>query len=216
VDEAVARFLAARERETARTWKPHRTPSADHAAEKTGEIPALEAGGGLAPRLATRVGTALHAVMEDWDFSDPAEARRLLEAAAPRSAEPPFSPADVLEPAREILDTLLASGLPAYLAGVEIVGREVPILLRDDDTTVHGYLDLLYRRADGRYVVADYKSDTVRESAAGTAAAYRDQLTDYGVAVRRAFGLEEMPVLEAILLRTGQRVEVKPRDRAAD
>ena len=213
VREAVERFLARRADEAARTWKPSRTPSADHKAEATGEIPALEEGAGLAPALASQVGTALHAVMEGWDFRDADEARALLEPAARRAAAAPFSPTDVIEGARGILDTLLASDLPGHLAGVEIVGREVPILLRDGDTTVHGYLDLLYRR-EGRLVVADYKSDAVKGSAAQTAAGYADQLTDYGEAVRRAFGLDELPILEVILLRTGERVEVAPVVRA--
>jgi ATP-dependent exoDNAse (exonuclease V) beta subunit len=87
---------------------------------------------------------------------------------------------------------------------VEILGREVPILFRDETgAVVTGFADLVYRH-EGRVHVADYKTDEIGgEEAAGT---YRSQLADYGEAIRRALGPEEPPRLEILFLRTGERI----------
>jgi ATP-dependent exoDNAse (exonuclease V) beta subunit len=107
-----------------------------------------------------------------------------------------------------VLEGFLASGLPAYLGGVEILARELPILFRDGaGRTVHGYIDLVYT-AGGTVHVADYKTD----AGSGEAAVeqYRNQVADYAEAVRRGWNLDGPPVCELLMLRTGGRIEVPP------
>ena len=168
-----------------------------------------------AAEVARAVGSALHELLERWDFRGPPQARALLRAAVTRSARGSSVPeASVLEEAERVLETFLSSGLPAALASVEILGRELPLLLRDaDGRSWSGTLDLLYRDpADGRLVVADYKSDKKPDAAAR--ASYRAQLAVYALGVARLFPGEPAPHLELVWLRTGQR-ERLPLESAA-
>ncbi|HXZ85553.1 MAG TPA: UvrD-helicase domain-containing protein, partial [Myxococcota bacterium] len=112
--------------------------------------------------IAQAVGTALHELFERWDFRGKERARALLAGALARAAR--RAGADESEVRREgeaVLESLFASGLPRALAEVEILGRELPLLLREPDgKSWSGTIDLLYRDPrDGRLVVADYKSD---------------------------------------------------------
>ena len=156
--------------------------------------------------VAQAVGTALHELLERWDFSDKDRARALLQQAATRAAlRAGAAEADVATEASGVLDSLLASALPAALASVEILGRELPLLLRDPDGRAwSGTLDLLYRDpADGRLVVADYKTDRAPDP--DSRARYRAQLAVYARGVARLFPGEPPPHLELVWLRAGQR-----------
>ncbi len=185
-----------------------RTPSADHRAETADSRAedAAETPGARRRDLARAAGGAVHAVLEHWDFREPAAVPELVRRAAPGSAaEFGLDPADVLEAAGELLAGFVTSELPSRLAGAEILGRELPVLYLDDaGTVVHGYADLVYR-LDGRVHVADYKTDAGDPRA--LAEHYRAQLADYAAAVRGALGLNEDPVAELILVRPGIRVE---------
>jgi ATP-dependent exoDNAse (exonuclease V) beta subunit len=110
-----------------------------------------------------------------------------------------------LREASEGLEALLATDLPRRLREVEVLGRELPLLLRDDaGRTWAGTLDLLYRDPlDGQLVVADYKTD--RSPDAQARARYRSQLEVYARGVARLFPSEPPPRLELVWLRTGQR-----------
>lgn len=178
-----------------------RTPSDDHAGRRT------EAAADGAPRdrnLARAVGVAVHRVLEGCRFPDAPEAAVHARAAAAAARELGLDADAVLREVETVLRGFFDSDLPAYLAGVEILGREVPVLYRDPgDVTVHGYADLVYRLR-GRIHVADYKTDeaTDPEHAAG----YRGQLADYGEAVRLGLGLAEPPATEVLFVRSGARV----------
>ena len=79
---------------------------------------------------------------------------------------------------------------------VETIGREVPILHRDEEgRTWRGNVDLLYRDTNGELVVADYKTD--READAGLMQVkYRAQLEIYADAIRCALELPSRPRAE--------------------
>ena len=115
---------------------------------------------------------------------------------------------EVLAQTGPALDALLASRLPAALAKLEVLGRELPLLFEDPDgTRWNGTIDLLYRDpADGRLVVADYKSEAAPERA--DRERYRQQLAVYARGVARLFPNELAPVAELIWLRSGQRERV--------
>jgi ATP-dependent exoDNAse (exonuclease V) beta subunit len=159
-----------------------------------------------ARELARALGTALHEVLERWTFKNASSARALLRSAVTRVARLASVSEDVLAAqAGPALDALLASGLPGALAKVEVVGRELPLLFEDrDGTRWNGTIDLLYRDpADGRLVVADYKSDAAPERA--DRERYGRQLAVYARGVARLFPGELAPAAELIWLRTGQR-----------
>jgi ATP-dependent helicase/nuclease subunit A len=155
---------------------------------------------------ARAVGTALHELLERWDFASRDQARTLLRAAVTRAARlSSAAEGEVAADADAALESLLASGLPAALRSVEILGRELPLLFRDSDGRAwSGTIDLLYRDpADGGLVVADYKTDKQPDGQAR--ARYRAQLEVYARGVARLFPAERPPRLELVWLRAGQR-----------
>jgi len=109
----------------------------------------------------------------------------------------------------------------------QVVARELPLVLAADPAAAEGplgarvgQLDLLYRDpSDGRWVVADFKSDDVGDDAAvaARAASYGPQLRIYGRAVRAGLGLDRPPRLELWFLAAGRIVEVaESADGAAE
>jgi ATP-dependent helicase/nuclease subunit A len=174
------------------------------------------AAGRFRPDAARLAGTAVHAALELWDLRDHAALRAAALRQAERAAQeaaldlPRREARDLAETVRRetaaIIEAFLATALPARLAAAEILGREVPILYRDDaGTTWIGSCDLLYRDRDGTVVVADYKTDRVEEEPGTAAAAYREQLMVYREAAGRA--LEGRPVrAEILFVRTGDVV----------
>ena len=185
-----------------------RTPSADRRAQAVETVPDSEEEASPRDReLARAVGNAVHHVLQHLDFTTPEHATEILDTvSAAFATEAGVEERALREEATVVLRAFLASALPARLASAEILGRELPILFRDEaGVTVHGYADLVYR-LDGRVHVADYKTD--REPPEEVAARYRDQLADYATAVARALALDEPPVAEILLLRRGERIEL--------
>ena len=159
-----------------------------------------------AQKLAQAVGTAMHEVLERWGWKDAHQARALLRGAVTRAARlAGLAEAEVTREAGAALESLLASDLPRRLREVEVLGRELPLLLRDEGgRSWAGTLDLLYRDPqDGLLVVADYKTDKSPDAQAR--ARYRAQLEVYARGVARLFPSEPPPRLELVWLRTGQR-----------
>jgi ATP-dependent helicase/nuclease subunit A len=182
-----------------------RSPSNDHRAEELSAIGEDGASPGRDRDLARASGVTVHRLLEQWDMQRAKTLRVNVDDAVKTAArEFGIDPDALAKDVGIILQGFLASDLPAYLAGSEILGREVPVLFRDKaGTTVHGYADLVYRR-DGKVHVADYKTDetTARERAE----VYRGQLTDYGEALRRGMNLSEPPTTEVLFVRTGERL----------
>ncbi len=160
--------------------------------------------------VALAAGTAVHAALEQWDPRSGAPlAAGLPELAARAAAEHGADPAAVEREAREALDAFAASPLAERLRSVDVLGREVPVLLREEDgTTVAGFLDLLYRDADGTVVVADYKTDRAL-SADEAETRYGAQLGAYAETVRRAMRLTAPPRTELWLVRRGEILLVR-------
>jgi ATP-dependent exoDNAse (exonuclease V) beta subunit len=110
----------------------------------------------------------VHDALERWDFRDGRALRGLAREAALRAARrESLEPGPLETEAESVVDALLSSDLPAHLAGVEVIGRELPLLFRDADGTAwSGTIDLLYRDRDGRLVIADYKTDRAPDAEA--------------------------------------------------
>ena len=110
---------------------------------------------------------------------------------------------------REALEILAGfHGTAAYrwLAGCEVLGRELPVLLPADGRIMRGVLDLLVR--DGQALtIVDYKTDRVaKNDLAAKADEYRLQGEAYRDAVRTAGGRKDVR-FRLVFLRTGEMRE---------
>jgi ATP-dependent exoDNAse (exonuclease V) beta subunit len=157
--------------------------------------------------LARAVGIAVHDLLERWNFRTLDAIRESLSAAARHAArDTGLDSAAVESGTREVVDRFLETDLPAYLASVEILGREIPFLLDEGEERWTGTIDLLYRAHENELVVADYKTDRgIREE---PPEAYRRQLDTYARAVARAFPEEAPPVRELLYVRQGRRIRL--------
>jgi ATP-dependent helicase/nuclease subunit A len=171
-------------------------------------------GSELLPRLAARrelgraVGIVIHRLLAWWS-GDEGDIDRLLSAFASSAARAEgVEEAELVGEVREILDGFLGSPLAREFLRVEIIGREVPMLLRrEEGVTFRGSIDLLYRETDGVPVVADYKTDRETNEVV-LRDRYREQLGVYSRAVQHALELSRRPRAELWLLRSGRRIAV--------
>src|SRR5207245_1666046 len=143
--EAAGRFVDLAASALASSSPPIRWPAGAGDARIAGPEDPEDGGPGrswgeaVARRDASRLaGTALHAALETWDFRDAGRLRDLATAAARRRMSEEETAAsgssfgrEVEGTAEEIVEELLRSPLPGRLAAVEVLGREVPILFRD-------------------------------------------------------------------------------------
>jgi ATP-dependent exoDNAse (exonuclease V) beta subunit len=161
--------------------------------------------------LARAAGIALHRALRTWDGEDEAALRAGVARGAREAALAEDVALDELAPeAAGILEAFLRSPLADLFHRVEKLGREVPLLLAGTtpaDPVWRGSLDLLYRDADGRLVVADYKTDR-EDDPDELARRYGGRLGIYVQAVARALEPPRPPRAELWMLRTGRRVEL--------
>lgn len=175
-----------------------------------GKIVTSDAGAGLMEdnSLSRRVGQLCHAVLQDWNFSGKnnleaglLKARNILFAGDPEADWEP-----VVAAGRAILKSFLAGPAAKDLSRVEVLGREIPFVMPQDNRIVRGSMDLLLRR-DGKLWVADYKTDKVdMKDAARHAERYAFQGRAYAEAVKQA--MNEACGFQVIFLRTGGIVDV--------
>ncbi len=171
--DAVRRFEEAAASVLALAALPFRSPSDAGAG---GEFLAAR-DGALEPELAREVGAIVHARLAGMKTADTGEAR---------------------DEADRVLAAFEASPLAARLATLEVLGREVPMLLGEDQARWRGAIDLLYRDGSGVIVVADFKTDASDE---GALERHAEQLGVYVRAVRRAMPAEHVRA-ELWMLRT--------------
>ncbi|HET9299066.1 MAG TPA: 3'-5' exonuclease, partial [Candidatus Polarisedimenticolaceae bacterium] len=151
---------------------------------------------------ARAVGTAVHRVLEGWP--EAAAPRRQAAAARVAAHAVEADPKPVERETAAILAAFGRSPLAARLQAVQVLGREVPVLLQDGPTAWRGTLDLLYRDGD-EIVVADYKTDKDEDEEV-LRARYAGQLDVYARAVAEALRLPRLPRRELWLLRAGRVV----------
>ncbi len=207
--EQVRRFGAAFEAARAQERERERTPSGlvEHEWER-GEAAQGPAPGAAAPAVV--VGSVVHETLETWDGA--ADAREALAAACARRAlQAGVEAAAVERDAALIWSAVLRSPLPALLRQAEVRGRELPLLMQDEQGRVwRGSIDLLYRERDGAWIVADYKTDDPGGDPDAYARRYLPQLRVYARAVERALGCR--PRAEVFWLRTGARTVFSAQD----
>jgi len=165
------------------------------------------------------VGTALHALLEAWDFDgdETYEVDRQRGRLPRLLADLGFQDEAALQDAEAALDRFVASPLFGRFAalGPQVVARELPLLTPalpgeagetgPIDAWV-GAIDLLYRNEQGELVVADYKSDEVEgeEALRERAQSYQKQGEYYVRAVQEGLGLAQAPRFELWFLRSGE------------
>ncbi|TAH35113.1 MAG: hypothetical protein EYC70_15120 [Planctomycetota bacterium] len=205
-----AAAVAAWERAPVSARPLHGWPSAlGHAAPEAEFQPGADED---AAPLARAVGRSVHRLFELWDYRDCAALTAPLAAIAAAEAEKAgVAPESVVARARALLERLPQSACGRHLLALAGCERwpELPLLHQEEGITYSGAVDLLYRAADGRYVVADFKTDAGLD-AAGAQRRYGAQLRLYGRALRAALALDAPPRLELLLLDSGAVVEVPP------
>jgi ATP-dependent helicase/nuclease subunit A len=164
----------------------------------------------LDAELPLRIGELAHRFLEYWDFCrSPAGFETDLTPFLDRWVAAKWQPnrVEIERKLLEILTAFFASPSYGELQSVRILGREIPLLLKWEDTAVmEGVIDLLYEK-DGKIFIADYKSDRVEPAGvAELAAHYHHQVEIYSEAVRRTLK-KEVAGFKLIFLRLGESIE---------
>ncbi|MBL0349881.1 MAG: UvrD-helicase domain-containing protein [Elusimicrobia bacterium] len=153
------------------------------------------------------LGELCHSVLAEWDFTG-AGLETALSAAVQRlrGDRPRFDWAVLAGEARRLLEGFADSPAARVLREAEVLLREAPVLFPRDGKILRGSLDLLYR-AEGRTIVADFKTDRVTPGEeAARAREYEAQGEAYVEGIRRSLGLD--CDFEVIFIRTGCSVKV--------
>jgi ATP-dependent helicase/nuclease subunit A len=169
---------------------------------------------------AMAAGGAVHRALEEWDLgADPKKEARRQKSRLPAYLATLVEGDEfdrALPLAESLLDTFTAGPLLGRFRGLKdrILARELAVLLPPSAGeaspvgVVSGAVDLLYRDADGRIVIADYKTDEVEteEELLRRAAVYAPQGALYVRALREALEMDEDPRFELWFLRAGRTV----------
>ncbi|MFA5162042.1 MAG: UvrD-helicase domain-containing protein [Elusimicrobiales bacterium] len=154
------------------------------------------------------IGKLCHRVLELHDFSRAItrdETERALNYFAFQHHVPDYKAA--ADEAFGILSRFAASGIYGEIAAGEILGRELPFALEQEDgSLMRGVIDMAFRR-EGKLVLFDYKTEAA--PAGGEAAAaekYRAQARAYRKAAGLIFG--EDALAEIIFLRSLSRAVI--------
>ena len=157
------------------------------------------------------MGSALHAVLERWDFRAPFD--EAFAAACPAGMDP-----DLVAESRLLLARFFAAKQPwlTRLAEAEEIRREEPFVYRLGDLLLHGQTDLLVRWR-GQWVLMDWKSDRVsgRERTERRVGHHRFQVVLYALAMEAAGRKPDQALL--VFLRSAEegafrQVKLEPFD----
>ncbi len=162
-------FRATLEQLQEKVVHPFRAPSTHDEDRFAGseEADSLPRATGADRDQAKDLGTAVHVALENWDPDD----------GPPQSNNPE---------AVKLLKSFADGTLGKTFRSIEIVGREVPMLMQDDaGFTWRGSIDLLYEE-DGTMVIADFKTDV--DLTPDRRKNYGTQLGHYAEAVAKATG----------------------------
>jgi ATP-dependent helicase/nuclease subunit A len=163
------------------------------------------------------VGELAHRFLESWDFAQSGEdcgdrLGPLLDQWLPADLQ--AERAAVHADLTKIFGRFFRSRIYSELAGSQILGREVSLLMPWDGQIMEGVIDLIYEH-NGLLYLADYKTDEIAtEEITQGAARYHQQAEVYSRAVRQ--GLQrEVAAFKVIFLRLGEAVPV-PLERAEE
>ena len=107
----------------------------------------------------------------------------------------------------KILSDFIDSEAYKELQNTQILGREIPILLKWNGQIMRGTIDILYKK-DDRMVIADYKTNHIEMSELpAIAEKYRHQKDVYVEAVKRCLNIDN-PEFKLIFLRLGKVMSI--------
>jgi ATP-dependent helicase/nuclease subunit A len=164
------------------------------------------------------VGDLAHRFLQMWDFkADANNFEALLDDFISR-----VLPQEFHSTRREIESELQDNfrgffGSQAYveLAGAQILGREVPLLMPWDGKIMEGVIDVIYEH-DGLLYLADYKTDRIAPSELSQGAErYHQQAEIYTRAVVQALR-REVAAFKLVFLRLGASLEVRLGQKQGD
>ena len=153
-------------------------------------------------RYGTRVGRAVHGVVQVLPFDDPLAgvADRVAEQCRAEDVPERFHP--YVEQLVRSIATSEAFARMAAASNVGTVRREMYVGAEVNGEGVYGIIDAVWRE-DGRFVVVDFKTDHVLEPPAVLADRYRVQLQAYADALTAATGVEVAETLLCVALPDG-------------
>lgn len=162
-------------------------------------------------RYGTAIGRAVHGVLQVVDLAtgagldDAARAQAMAEGVTNRT---------------EVVARLAQSGVDTAAARQAAAGehwRELWVAAPMGDFLIEGYIDLLYRDADGGLVVVDWKTDHVEgdDDVAAKLGRYRLQGASYAAAIEQAVGEPVTRMVFAFLREDGATEAELPDLRAA-
>ena len=131
------------------------------------------------------VGLLCHGVLERIDFQSSNNFRFLLEIEKSKlsDAHSAFDLEVAEEEAEKILEKFFRSDAAKWIASLEILGREVPLCVFDQDQNkvLTGTIDLLAKDKSGQHYLVDYK--TVNDVDPESLQTYARQMELYGKAL---------------------------------
>ena len=158
--------------------------------------------------VALAVGSVVHQVLERWPEPRSEDLDARVEAISREQARlRGVDPDEVALQARSIVTGFARGPFPSRLEAVTIVAREMPLLWQDEEGLWKGVADFVYRGAEDRLVVADWKTDA---DSAGAVDRYGAQMRRYAGALRLSLGLETAPRAELWMVRSGEVLVVPP------
>ncbi|MDR4508543.1 MAG: UvrD-helicase domain-containing protein [Candidatus Brocadiaceae bacterium] len=183
---------------------------------------------------AATVGSICHRVLEKWDFhGSHDELQKAVEIATIGEHTTKKFKGDAkihYQEAFTILSNFIGSEAYKELQNAQILGREIPVLLRWNEQIMRGSIDVLYKTGNN-IIIADYKTghihradnnvlaNKIRHGEEGGAshsgmdvfpkntAKYIQQKEIYTEAIRRGLGIKN-PQFKIIFLRTGTVITI--------
>lgn len=153
-------------------------------------------------RYGTRVGRAVHGVVQVLPFDDPLAPVPALVTEQCRAEDVPERFHPYVE---QLVRSIITSDAFARMTAAHRVGtvrREMYVGAQVDGEGVYGIIDAVWRE-DDRFVVVDFKTDHVLEPPAVLAERYRPQLRAYAAALTAATGIDVAETLLCVALPDG-------------
>ena len=164
----------------------------------------------------TLVGLLCHGALENWDFRQAGDLDALLRLEKGKYSRN-FARNQIeraAEVSLQVLATFVQSEAARWLSGVEVVGREIPIVYFDPVTKkiLSGKIDLLVKDGD-KYCIVDYKTD--RELKEPMRKRYAEQMRLYSQALKESMlgSAGDQPVQfeinsKLLFIRTGEIIDL--------
>lgn len=145
---------------------------------------------------ARQVGEIVHEALRHWRIpgqGDDASLRQMLYSYAWRQGiTDDLHCTDAMNRAYQLLIEFKNSDVYQWVESAQTVYRELPFVYERQGRTIHGIIDVLFRMPDGRWVVADYKTSTVKpftpDAVIHHARRYHLQIGVYADAVQNQLG----------------------------